>query len=128
MKKALSIVSIAVTQVTFALAQLTAPSVVTQQASNGQGLLNLVGLASTIANKLVPLFVILAVLSFFWFLITFIWKGKDDVKEQEKSKIGMVYSVIAIFVMVSIWGIVALIGSVFGVGQGGGIAVPYVPS
>jgi hypothetical protein len=39
----------------------------------------------------------------------------------------MGYSILAIFVMVSIWGIIGFIGNTLGVGAGGGAPVPVVP-
>lgn len=81
----------------------------------------LIDLAQTVVARLVPLLVGLAMLAFFWFLVEYIWKGKDDPEVYTKGRAGMFYSIVAIFVMVSIWGIVGLIGSIFGVEQGGGI-------
>lgn len=83
--------------------------------------IGLINLAQTVVSRLVPLLIGLAVLAFFWFLVEYIWKGKDDPEEYTKGRAGMFYSVVAIFVMVSIWGIIGLIGSIFGVGQGGDI-------
>jgi hypothetical protein len=94
---------------------------------NGAPLLSLLALAQTIVSRLVPFAIGVAVLALFYFLITFIWKGKDNAEEQQKSLKGMGYSVLAIFVMVSIWGIVGLVGSISGIGQGGSIPVPGVP-
>ena len=69
----------------------------------------------------------LAVISFFWFLIQFIWKGSKDPAEQQKSLKGMGYSILALFVMVSIWGIIALAASILGVNVGGNISIPGIP-
>lgn len=94
---------------------------------NGGALLQLLALAQEIVSRLVPFAIGLAVLAFFWFLITFIFKGKDKPEEQQKSLKGMGFSVLALFVMVSIWGIIGFFGSVFGINQGGNIPVPGIP-
>lgn len=82
-------------------------------------LFKLLALAQTIVSRLVPFLIGVAVLAFFWFLIIFIWKGQDSPEEQKKSLAGMGYSILAIFVMVSIWGIIGFFGSIFGISQGG---------
>ncbi len=86
---------------------------------NFSGILGLLALAQTLVARFVPLLVGVALLAFFWFLIEFIWKGKESADEQAKGKKGMMYSILAIFVMVSIWGIIAFIGGILGISPGG---------
>lgn len=68
----------------------------------------------------------IAVLVFFWGLVQYIISAGDE--EKRKSGRGyMVAGIIALFVMVSVWGLVYLLGSLVGVGQGtapGGVFVP----
>ena len=90
-------------------------------AANYTGVLGLLALAQTVVSRAVPLLVGVALLAFFWFLVEFIWKGKDNTEEQKKGKQGMFYAILAIFVMVSIWGIIAFIGQMLGINQGGGM-------
>lgn len=90
--------------------------------AQGSGLLSLLALAQTIIARLVPFLIGVAMLAFFWFLIEFIWKGRESSDAQAKGKLGMAYSILAIFVMVSIWGIVGFLGQTFGIGQGGSIS------
>ncbi len=82
-------------------------------------ILSLIAFAQTILNKLVPFTIGLAVLAFFWFLVLFIWKASDNPTEQAKLKSGMLWSIIALFVMVAIWGIVGFIANMLGVQVGG---------
>jgi ribose/xylose/arabinose/galactoside ABC-type transport system permease subunit len=95
--------------------------------ANGSQLVGLINTAQVVATKLVPLLLTLGLLSLFWFLINFIWLAKDDPKKQQDSIKGMTYSILALFVMVSIWGIIYLIGSVLGIGQGGEINTIQLP-
>ena len=88
-------------------------------AQNYSGVLGLLALAQTIVARLVPFLIGLALLAFFWYLITFIWQGSSNPDKQKEGKTGMFYSVLAIFVMVSIWGLIAFIGGVLGINQGG---------
>jgi hypothetical protein len=108
---------------------ITAASVFAQTTGNvnGTAILNMIGLVQTIVARLVPLAIGLAVLAFFWFLIQFIWKGGEEGDARKKSLSGMGWSVFALFVMVSIWGLVQFIGSIFGIGAGGSAPVPGIP-
>lgn len=79
---------------------------------------------SNILGILVPIFITLAVLAFFWGLVKYLWGGAED---KDAAKNIMIWGVIAIFVMVSVFGLVQLIGNTFGVNQGGGINLPQLP-
>ena len=130
MKKALTFLSALALGTYTAFAQGTVQTIgvgATQGNVNGGAILSFLALAQTIVTRLVPFAVGLAVLAFFWFLITFIWKGRDDAAEQKKSLAGMGWSILALFVMVSIWGIVGFLGSIVGVNQGGNVPIPGVP-
>lgn len=128
MKKALTTLSLVAGNIAFALAQTINIGVgATQGQVNGGALLSLLALAQTLVNRLVPFAVGLAVLAFFWFLIQFIWKGKESPDKQKETMAGMGYSILALFAMVSIWGIIGLLGSMLGIGQGGNIPIPGVP-
>lgn len=94
---------------------------------NASALMQLLAAAQEILGRLVPFSITLAVLVFFWFLIEFIWKGSKDPAKRSESLKGMGWSIVALFVMVSIWGIVTFLGSVSGIGQGGTIPVPATP-
>ncbi len=128
MKKTLTTLSLIAGNVALALAQTNVNvNVATTGQANGQGLLGILQLAQTIVTRLVPFAIGLAVLAFFWYLITFIWKGRDDAKAKDMSLKGMGYAILALFVMVSIWGLVGFLGNILGIGQGGGAPVPGVP-
>lgn len=129
MKKALFTISTVVSGIASAFAQTTIiiGDAARQGQVNGSAILQLIGLTQEILGRLFPIAFTLAVLSFFWFLITFIWKGKENPEKQQESLKGMGLSILALFVMLSIYGIIGLIGSIFGVNQGGNIPVPRVP-
>ncbi len=88
---------------------------------NSGQLVGLIQMASRIIGMLVPIMISLAVVAFFWFLVNFIWKGAEDPQKHKDAMKGMGYSIVAIFAMVSIWGIIAFMGTTLGIGQGGGI-------
>ena len=128
MKKALTFLTLAAGGVMSAGAQtITIGSAAQQGQINGGALLSLLALAQTIVTRLVPFAVGLAVLAFFWFLIKYIWQGGESSEAKAASVKGMGWSVLALFVMVSIWGIVGFLGSIIGVNQGGSVPIPGVP-
>jgi hypothetical protein len=129
MKKTLLSASLFVTSATVAFAQTVSIGFGTGAAQgqvNGGALLNLLNLAQTIVSRLVPFAVGVAVLAFFWFLIKFIAKSDSPDAKNDALK-GMGMSILALFVMVSIWGIIGFFGSIFGIGQGGNVPIPSVP-
>ena len=56
-----------------------------------------------------------AVVVFFWFLIRYFMKGDASAEEKKKAMNGMLYSLLAIFVMVALWGILAFFGDALGI-------------
>lgn len=120
MKKLLTLLFISSAGTYVAFAQQT------QQAVNGTALLSLLGLAQELVNRLTPFLVGVAVLAFFYFLVMLIIKGGKSADGKEGALKGMGYSLLALFVMVSVWGIIGFFGNLLGVGQGGTVPVPYV--
>jgi hypothetical protein len=89
-------------------------------AVSGGPLIQLIALAQNIVSRLAILSIGVALLAFFWFLIVFITKGTESPEKRQEGLKGMGYSILALFVMVSIWGIIGLLGNIFGTGVGGG--------
>ena len=127
MKKVLTTLSVLISGTGLAFAQQITASTTQQGAINGGALLSFLALLQTLVTRLVPFAIGLAVLAFFWYLIQFIWKGGEDPAKKADAMKGMGYSILALFVMVSIWGIVGFLGSMFGIGQGGNVPIPGVP-
>lgn len=73
-------------------------------------LFDTLSLANTFLNALIGLFITLAIVVFFWGLISYLFKQGEDKSEGLKI---MFYGVITIFVMVSIWGIIRLLQNTF---------------
>jgi hypothetical protein len=89
---------------------------------SGGSLPGLLNMAQSVLSWAVPFLITLALLAFFWYLIEFIWKGRDNPEEYKKGRSGMFWSILALFVMVAIWGILGLIGNILGINLGGSIA------
>jgi hypothetical protein len=131
MKKALITSSIALSAVLSAYASggisVTLGTATGGASAGGQSLLSLLALAQTLVARLVPFLIGLAVIVFFWFLVEFIAKGKDSAEKRTEGLEGMLYAVLALFVMVSVWGLVGFLGSFLGIGQGGIVNTPGIP-
>ena len=78
-----------------------------------------------IVNKIIPIVFALALLGFFYGLVMYIF-GKEYNKDQAKKT--MIWGVVALFVMASVWGLVRFIGNAVGINQDSGPAVgPLIP-
>jgi hypothetical protein len=151
MKKTVLSLSIAVAGIMFANAQLTniqvggtiggvpvqvgssngGSLIIGQQAQTnsavGGSLINLIALIQNIVARLVPLGIGLAVVSLFFGIVMFMFTARDDPKKRAEWLKWMGFSVIGLFVMVAVWGLVGFLASVLGVGLGGSAPVPSIP-
>ena len=101
MKKVLASVLVGIMPL-FALAQTTSP---------GQGIGGLFNLLSVFLNRAVPLIIGLAVVFFLWNVFRYAVAGDEDAKQLAKKQ--MVWGIVGLFVMVSVWGLVAILQSTF---------------
>ena len=83
-----------------------------QNYSPSQGVSGLFNFAGWILNKAVPLIISIAVVWFIYNVFMFTIAGDED--KRKAAKTGMVWGIVGIFVMVSIWGLVAILQSTFG--------------
>jgi hypothetical protein len=87
------------------------PAVAFAVPSGGTLLVNVEDLITSIGyliGLLLPITVAAALLAFFWGLAKFIYKGGDEEAKKEGRQL-MIWGVVALFVMVSIWGLVGFI-------------------
>jgi len=96
------------------------PALASAQLNNVSGLLTSFG---NLVETALPIVVALALLAFFWGLVNLIWGGGEKVEE---GKTYMIWSVVALFVMVSVWGLTQFIGTAFNISSGGTVPVPGV--
>ncbi len=86
---------------------------------------SILGVIRNILNTLVPLLIGIAVVVFLWGVIKYITAGGDEEKRKEARNM-MMYGIIGLFVMVAVWGLVAVLGNTLGVQPGG--TAPGVPT
>ncbi len=117
----LSAVSLFITGVVSVSAQTANPT-----AAAGANLLSLVDLMQVLVTRIIPLTIGFTVLAFFGVMIKYMVSASAD----DKGKMWhyMMYSVVVLFVEVSIWGLVAFLGSATGIKQGGQVPIPEIPT
>ena len=78
-----------------------------------------------IVNKLVPLLIAIALVVFFWGLVRYVWRsgGGEGAKEGRDL---MIWGLIALFVMVSVWGIIKLAQNALDIDSAESIPLPCV--
>lgn len=102
MKKALSALALSLAVFpTLASAQNTAPL-------NTGGLINIINLGSDLINRLIPFIIALTVLVFLFGVFKFVFSGGDGDSRKEAQGY-MIWGIIALFVMVSVWGLVNIL-------------------
>lgn len=91
--------------VAFGVIAVFAFPLVTSARSNG--LKNIVGEAGGLIQALIPIVIGLAVLVFLWGVLRYVIASDDAGKEQ--GRVFMLWGIIALFVMVSVWGLVNIL-------------------
>ncbi|MEK7135186.1 MAG: hypothetical protein AAB780_00575 [Patescibacteria group bacterium] len=74
------------------------------------GMKGLIGGAGDIVLTLTKIAVALALLAFFWGLVRFIFAVGGDTAAVEQGRTLMIWGLVALFVMVAVWGIIYFIG------------------
>ena len=83
------------------------------------GILTIVRL---IFNTLIPIVITLGVVYFIWAVIQYTLNKTTEERAQARNH--MIYGIIGLFVVVSIWGLIGFIGNTTGVQQGGSLSLP----
>lgn len=91
--------------------------------ASAQGLENVLGVFSNLINLAIPLVIALAVLGFFWGLMKYIFSQGDDEKKVDGKNM-MIWGIIALFVMVSVWGLIRMLQDTFNIQTG----TPIIPT
>lgn len=88
------------------------PMIAFAQYSPNQGIGGLFALAKSFLGMAVPLIISLAVVWFIFNVFKYAVAGNED--DKAKAKTQMIWGIVGIFVMVSVWGLVAILQSTFG--------------
>lgn len=91
-------------------------------ANNLEGALNTFG---DLVRTATPIVVALALLGFFWGLAMYIFSGAGNKEKRKEGLQIMLWGILALFVMISVFGIVNTLQATLGVG-GGSVTVPCI--
>lgn len=84
------------------------PVLALAQTSTTDNAFDLLGLISKVLNAIVPVLIAFAVVYFLYGVFKYVFSDDEDAKD--KAKEVMIYGIIGIFVMVSVWGLVNILG------------------
>ena len=87
------------------------------QQVNTNYLASMIGGAKNLLDQLVVFLIALAVVWFIWNVIKYTMSSDEEAKGKAKSQ--MIWGIIAIAVIVSVWGLVGLLQNIFGVNTTG---------
>lgn len=90
----------------------TFPLLAFAQYTPSQGIVGLIKFVSSILGYLFPVLIALAVIYFIWEVFQYTIAADEESKGKAKGQI--VWGIVGIFVMVSVWGLVAILQSTFG--------------
>lgn len=85
----------------------------------------LIDILAGLVDRLIPLTVAAAVLVFFWGLVVFIFNAGNEDKRKEGRQV-MLWGIVALFVMVSIWGLVRILQQTLQITDNQSITTPTV--
>jgi hypothetical protein len=75
---------------------------------------------ATLTTQAIPIVITLALLLFLWGLVKFMTAAGDETAQATGKKL-MIWGIIILFVMVSVWGLVQLINTLTGIEQTGNV-------
>ncbi len=91
--------------------------------SNGSSIADILKFVTClISNSVIPLFFALAIVVFLWGMVKFIQNANDST-EREQGRTFMIWGIVALFVMVSVWGIVKVFTTSLGISN----VIPQLP-
>lgn len=90
------------------------------------GINNLLETFGNLLTILIPILISLAIVFFFIALIRYIMAKEDQ--DKQKARAQMIQGLIAIFLMLSFFGIIQIISATFSIGTGGTIDSTMIPS
>jgi hypothetical protein len=105
------------------------PFVTFAQGLNFEGLTAPINGLSNVMNKIIPLIIGAAVIVFLWGVLKYVLSGSEDPGKREEARGFMIWGIAALFVMVSVWGLVRILQTTTGITNtnNSGVGFPTVP-
>ncbi|MBP9715354.1 MAG: hypothetical protein KBD52_02600 [Candidatus Pacebacteria bacterium] len=79
---------------------------------------------ATILNTIIPLLIVIGVIYFIWGVISYVIGGDEEAKTKGRDR--MIFGLIGLLVIVSVWGLVAILKKTFGITNSSSIQVPCI--
>lgn len=98
----------------------------TLKVNGGTNLQFIICRISELLNTIVPILIIIGVIFFIWGVITYVIAQDEEAKTRGRDL--MIYGLIGLMVIVSMWGLVAILKNTFGISGTTTINVPCIPS
>lgn len=112
-------------QLASALSFVFLPNLALAQGPNLNYIQNAIDQFSFLIEQLIPIVIGLGLLFFIWGLVQFILaSGSEEAKEVGKRR--MIWGILTLFVIVSVWGLVQLLAEISGVQLGATVITPSV--
>jgi len=111
-------------KVSAAVASSLLPLVAFAQYTPSQGVTGLISFVNALTKMVLPVLISVAVVYFIWQVFVFVIADSDEKKSKAKGQ--MIWGIVGLFVMVSVWGLVAILVSTFGTG-GTSVTLPTLP-
>ncbi len=80
---------------------------------------------ATFMKAIIPVLITLGIIYFIWGVLSYVLGKSDDAKKEGRDR--MIYGIIGLFVIISIWGLVNILNSTFGIQQGGTLSPTQIP-
>ncbi len=87
---------------------------------------SILAVVRNILNILIPLLITAALVYFIWGVISYVIAKDADDKEKARSVVTR--GILGLFIVVSVWGLIGIIQSTFGVGSGGALTGEQIPA
>ena len=86
---------------------------------------SIMGVVSNVLNILIPILITAALVYFIWGVISYVIAKDADDKEKARSVVTR--GILGLFIVVSVWGLIGIIQSTFGIGAGGQLTGEQIP-
>lgn len=96
------------------LALAALPVVASAQTTSGEGLFGVLAKANQLINQILPFIITLTVLVFLWGVFKFVVSG-GDMEARKEARGYIIWGIIALAIMVSVWGLVNILIRTVGV-------------
>ncbi|MFA5933929.1 MAG: pilin [Candidatus Paceibacterota bacterium] len=101
----------------FSIASLASFAPLAVFAQSSTQVVGIVGVLQKVVNVLIPLFITAGVAYFIWGVVQYVVAGDEKTKDAGRHK--MIYGIIGLFVIVSIWGLISFLQSSTGIDSSG---------